>query len=155
MFEVTVDASQLNELIKKLDPEQVERRARTAMDESLEYLQHEIVTKASSNTGAFRASVFGEIRGRSLSEMRGIVASPLAYAVVIEYGRKPGKKMPPIGPIELWARRVLGESGLGFVIARAIGRRGLPAHHLFRNAAEKGGATVQRIWLRHFSTWGS
>lgn len=33
--------------------------------------------------------------------------------------------MPPVAPFKEWARRVLGDESLGFVIARAVGRRGL------------------------------
>ena len=33
--------------------------------------------------------------------------------------------MPPVAPFAEWARRVLGDESLGFVIARAVGRKGL------------------------------
>ena len=33
--------------------------------------------------------------------------------------------MPPVAPFKEWARRVLGDESLGFVIARSVGRKGL------------------------------
>ena len=33
--------------------------------------------------------------------------------------------MPPVAPFKEWAKRVLGDESLGFVIARAVGARGL------------------------------
>lgn len=33
--------------------------------------------------------------------------------------------MPPVAPFAEWARRVLGDESLGFVIARSVGRKGL------------------------------
>ena len=52
-------------------------------------------------------SIGGEIvqRGDAVSLIEG---TPLEYAPVVEMGRRPGKRMPPVAPIELWARRKLG-----------------------------------------------
>ena len=67
------------------------------------------------------------------------------HAGVIEEGRRPGARQPPTAVIEAWLRRKLRVAikegrhaqmspsayrGVAFVIARAIGRRGLPAHHI-------------------------
>ena len=56
------------------------------------------------NTGALRASI-----GFSWSEARGeaTVGTPLVYAIVMELGRRAGKRMPPDAPIRLWVRRKL------------------------------------------------
>ena len=52
-----------------------------------------------------------------------------AYALFIHEGVGPavGRPafMPPVAPFKEWAKRVLGDESLGFVIARAVGRRGL------------------------------
>jgi hypothetical protein len=53
-----------------------------------------------------RGSIFGEITRRN-QEVVGKVGSPLEYAEVIEYGRKPNNRMPPKEPIMLWLRRKL------------------------------------------------
>lgn len=68
------------------------------------------------------------------------------HAATIEYGRRPGAPPPPIGPILGWVRRkgiglpvkggakarYAAQRAAAFLIARAIGRRGLPAHAIFR-----------------------
>lgn len=49
------------------------------------------------------------------------------YAAVVEYGRRPGARMPPIEPIRLWAVRKLGmdpddaaEAAFGIALSIAI-----------------------------------
>ncbi len=59
------------------------------------------------------------------------------HAAVIEFGRRAGARRPPLGSIIGWVSRKLGVGGsagrsLAYVIARAIGRRGLPAYAVFR-----------------------
>ena len=51
------------------------------------------------------------------------------YAVYLHEGTGPNVGqpafMPPVAPFKEWAKRVLGDESLGFVIARAVGARGL------------------------------
>lgn len=171
MISVTIDLSRVKAALGKFSPQQLSRRARGAMQESLAYLHHQVVTAMPVDTGAARQSVFTETRGTSLEGMRGTVASPLAYTVVLEKGRRPGQKMPPVMSIMLWVHRkkLVGSYSIkthrrlgsrsrqaredyqvAWLIARALGRRGLPAHKMFENAATKGKAAVQSIWLRWF-----
>lgn len=147
-FTISLDLRQWRAAVERLGPERATRRARAAMDESLGYLQTEVRQRMPVDTGLSRGSVMTDLRGRALSELYGVVASPLEHIGTLEHGRRPGAAMPPVAPIEAWARRH-GLGGLGFVIARAIGRRGLPAHHMFRDAAQKGAAVVGRIFRRH------
>lgn len=149
-FSISIDDSQVKALMRKWTPEQVQRRSVRAMNESLAYLRMLIVESAPVGvTGHLRGSVFTSIRGKP-TDLRGIVASPLEYAIIVERGRKPGR-FPPRAPIELWARRVLGDASLWFVVARAIARRGIAGKHIFEQAAQKGEGTVKRIWRKHFS----
>lgn len=48
-----------------------------------------------------------------------------SYAAIIEYGRTPGKKMPPVDKIEAWMQRK-GMEGSAYMLAKAIGERGSP-----------------------------
>lgn len=79
------------------------------------------------------------------------------HASIIELGRRPGGKMPPLSVIQDWVRRKgIGlrkgpkQKGRGFkrrtdaelrsiafVVARRIKARGLPAHHILRLASAK------------------
>lgn len=61
------------------------------------------------------------------------------HAAVIEFGRRPGATPPPMKVILGWMKRkgITPKDGgtlegLAFAIARAIGRRGQPAHAVFR-----------------------
>jgi len=48
------------------------------------------------------------------------------HHVFVEMGRRAGARMPPVAVIAAWCGRKLGDSTLGFIVARAIGRRGIP-----------------------------
>ena len=77
------------------------------------------------------------------------------HAAVVEWGRRPGQKAPPIAVIAEWVRRkglVGGKPGKGnpsairqaaFLIARAIRRRGIPGHHVLALAARRLDPIVQ------------
>jgi hypothetical protein len=95
-------------------------------------------------TGQYRQG-WGTKVERGFSAVKGIVSNPVEHAIYAERGRGPGK-MPPLAPIELWVRRVLGISPpeskqVAFLVARAIGRRGTKGAH----AAEKGLEAVRGI----------
>ncbi len=73
------------------------------------------------------------------------------HAGIIELGRRPGEKAPPLQPIIDWvfrkglvkhrsrgtasASQLAQARGIAFVVARAIARRGLPARYVMRNAS--------------------
>lgn len=57
------------------------------------------------------------------------------HAGVLEYGRRAGKKMPPLAPLVLWCRRKMGLSEeeakrAAFVIARKIAKDGTKPHRI-------------------------
>jgi hypothetical protein len=54
-----------------------------------------------------------------------------SHARVVEYGRRPGKKQPPLAPIKRWCKRHLGDAGAAYMVARHIGRDGIPARPYF------------------------
>ena len=147
--EITVDMTSAIRAMEKVSPAAIERRSRAAMGESLAYLQTEIRKGTLVDTGIGRGSVFTEIRGTAV-DLRGRAASAQAHMVVLEMGRRPGSKQPPLAPIRRWLERHGMDGGLAFVVARNIGRRGMKAHHMFKNAAERGGSVVHRIFARHF-----
>lgn len=128
----------------------VSRKLRAATEESLQYLKGLVQEGTPVDTGLGRGSVFTAVRGTGL-DIEGVVASPQAHMVVLELGRRPGMRMPPLDPIRVWLRRHGQSDSLAFVVARAIGRRGIEARRMFGKAAERGGATVTRIFARHLS----
>lgn len=59
------------------------------------------------------------------------------YASIVEYGRRPGTRMPPVRAIVLWAKRRLGKkaseaASIAYAIAKAIARRGLKGRYVFK-----------------------
>ncbi len=169
---VSMDLSKVRDLMRFLSPEERGRRAHGAMNESLAYLQGQVQKNFPKDTGIGRGSVFTEINGAAIEELTGTVASPEEHAVVLEMGRRPGQKMPPPGALLDWVHRhrIAGTYSVGksrrrrgdalqqywedleaaFMIARKIGKRGLPAHHMFKNAADQGKDRVSRIWAKWF-----
>lgn len=82
--------------------------------------------------GHLRRSLSSKVEVQVGSTIIGRVGSNLdsPYPSVQESGRMPGKKMPPPSALERWVYLVLGvpeaeAHGVAFVVARAIGRRGL------------------------------
>lgn len=58
----------------------------------------------------------------------------LEYYHVMEFGRKPGGKLPPLPAIAAWARRKGISASAVFPIARAIARRGIKGRFFMRQA---------------------
>lgn len=56
------------------------------------------------------------------------------HMLVMEEGRQPNSTMPPVAPLERWGWRVLGQRGLGFVLARSIARKGIKPRRFFERA---------------------
>lgn len=70
------------------------------------------------------------------------------YAAVVEYGRRPGARMPPQGPIKLWVIRKLGvpeaeADDIAFRVARKIAKRGIKGKFILGEVRDNG--TIQQI----------
>lgn len=72
--------------------------------------------------------------GYRIKGLRVEAGSPLEYAQVVEDGRRPGGKMPPIDVIAGWAARHNIPVEAAFPIARAIQRRGIRGRPYLRPA---------------------
>ena len=151
MFEVkmTYNITALKELVRDY-PHVVQDEGEKVMDLVVRRLESEIVEITPRGVGGL-AGLAGSIHGAVVSHgmpIEGVVGTPLEYGIVIEEGRRPGQRMPPVGPIALWAQRKLGVSGkvarsVGFVIARSIGKKGFKGAHMFRKAWERSERWVQ------------
>jgi Bacteriophage HK97-gp10, putative tail-component len=101
-------------------------------------------------TGILRASIAADVTmGRSLNEaIRGRVFSgaQAPYAIYVEEGTRP--HWPPIAPLLLWARRVLGNERLAYAVQRAIARRGTRARHMFRDGFAAVAPRAQGIFTQ-------
>jgi hypothetical protein len=78
-------------------------------------------------SGGLRRSFVTEIEPLSAR-----VSTPLGYARIMEFGRRPGGKQPPPNALRAWATA----HGIAntFVLARSIGKRGLKGRFFRRKA---------------------
>ena len=144
--EIVIEVKGLEELQKTLAqfPDEWTKATKTAMDLSLAVLESSIHEDARRDTSETAGSVGSEIVAGMGSVIIGKVGSNLPHApFALEYGRLPGK-MPPPEKLEGWASRH-GMAGLEFVIARAIGRRGVSAPHTMSNTFRKKKDQVVRL----------
>ena len=98
-------------------------------------LKNRIGSDGKIATGDLQKSISGIVEGQSIS----IFASEYWY--VVNYGRKPGKKMPPIRPIMDWMKikgietykqnKKKGNRTLAWVIAKKIGEEGIQGTNFF------------------------
>lgn len=91
----------------------------------------------SGDRGELARSIKHELGGASGQSLAGRVFTDKLYAVPAEYGRLPGA-MPPVAPIADWLRRHGGDPEQGYVVARAIGRRGTRGIFYMKRAADEG-----------------
>ena len=94
--------------------------------------------------GRLRDSIEWEVRGTGIN-ITGVVGSTMKneiYPSVMEFGRKPGAKMPPPGALERWVWLVLKPpkkmvKGVAFVVARAIGKKGIKGKRFLQKGWEQ------------------
>ena len=118
-------------LLMNRGPEVFHRHLTAALYEATAIAHGQVAsfTPVGANRAAgIRGSLQSEVY-TGISEMRGRVWTPLPYAEYVEHGTKP--HFPPIEPLEEWGRVILGKSGLGFILARAISIRGTRGYGMF------------------------
>jgi hypothetical protein len=114
------------------------------METSLAWLNNAIVKGIPKDTGTAANSFQSMITG-SGANIGGEIRSPLVQAVVMEIGRKPHSKMPPVAAIEWWAERH-GMKGMGFVIARSIARKGIKGRKYADKAHKDNRPKITRLF---------
>lgn len=110
------------------------RGVRLGAMQGLAIVQRRTSAAGAVHTGAFkqRWTVVREPDGALLHNSAG-------YASVIERGRRAGSRAPPARALARWAKLKLHLSEeeaerAGFLIARAIAKRGIPGKHILRDA---------------------
>lgn len=110
--------------------------------------------------GGLRGSIYGEVTGASLLELKGVVSSPLPYAEPVELGTAP--HAPPLAPLLRWVEVKLGKVGreavaTAWAIRGAIKQRGTRGQFMFAHTlalaepaleamAARAGADVAVQW---------
>lgn len=95
--------------------------------------------------------------GLEVKPLYATVSTALNYAPVMEFGRRPGARMPPPDALAGWARRHGLPASALFVLARAIGRRGIKGRFFMAKAktaveaalpgrVDKMGKEIEKLW---------
>ena len=100
------------------------------------FFQGEVHRATPGYTGALQK---GWLTKYSDSDHEVRVSNPLEYALPMEYGRRPGKGIPP-EPLQLWVRRKLGVTNAETITRKGVKRLGYKAiaFLISRHAKTKG-----------------
>lgn len=138
---VNYDMTEVRRLVKRW-PEITLDETEKVLETIAARLEKEVVERTPAGVGGaagLRGSIHGEVVSFGMP-VKAQVGTPLEYGEVVEYGRRPGKAMPPVDPIAKWVRSKLGITdrkearSVGFAIARTIAREGTEGAHMFENA---------------------
>lgn len=139
-------------------PERLVPAIRAALAESVAVLEKEVRQRTPQGIGGtqsgLRASIFGEIQ-ESPFAVWGRVSSSLPYAVVVEYGRTPGRRMPPVAALIPWVRFRFGiadeaeAKGVAFAVAKLIEKEGMLGRFMFYQGATAALPTIENIFSLH------
>ena len=147
-----VNVSGLEETAASVDayPQFVSQELNAAMGSALQLLEGQIASRTPVNTGQLRQSITHQILS-PFPNLVGSAGSPQPYAPVMEEGRRPGAKMPPVDAIKLWVVRKLGippeeADGVAFVIARSIARKGIEGKHMFKEGLEASEPHINKLF---------
>ena len=131
MATITVQLQGLDQLKRKLKPKLYEKAVANLMEDMAIIGERTAKQRAPRDTGALKRSIHSAVKPTSAR-----VFSNLNYAVPVEYGRGRGKRMPPPNALHGWLRRHGIPVSAAYVVARAIGRRGIKGR-FFMKAAEE------------------
>lgn len=117
---------------------------RTAMETAVLLVQREVQGRTPVGaTGILRGSITSEVRGTPV-QIRGVVATPQAYALPVEEGSRP--HWAPIGPLKLWARRKLGNERAAYAVRWAIHLRGTKPVQMFTKGLAASRSRIDGIF---------
>jgi hypothetical protein len=153
---LTIDLSEIHKATKNIDQQKVKKifsyHITAGMRGSLAISEGAIASFTPVNQGILRHSITHEIRGiPPRTDITGDVFTPLVYGVVVERGRKPGRRSPPVRAIELWVVRKgfvprHKARDVAYVIARAIGAKGTKPEKMFAKGFDVSLPTVVNIF---------
>jgi len=129
---VSIEVQGQEEFERKLTPDLYLPTVHTLLKDASKFATEEAQSGAQRDIGAIARTIGVEVR--SPMEIRVRARHPGAMAA--EFGRRAGAPPPPMSALRGWAQRH-GLGGLEFVLARAIGRRGVRGLFFMRKAREK------------------
>jgi hypothetical protein len=108
----------------------------TAMQASVTTIAEAAKIGAPYFRGRLTSSLLSQVT-RDKTSTVGVVYSSITdspYPLVMEYGRRPGAKPPPVAAIRPWVIAKFGDASLAYVIARSIGRKGIKPRRFLKKA---------------------
>jgi hypothetical protein len=149
---LNIDVSDLEEVTDDLDayPMFVNQELTVAMEASLQLAEGQIAARTPVNFGPLRSSIDYSIIS-PFPNLVGRIGSPLPYAIVMEEGRRPGARMPPVDAIKLWVVRKLKvppqeADSVAFLVARSIARKGIEGRHMFAEGLEAAEPHIRQLF---------
>ncbi len=142
---IVAQVSGLEKLKKRLGPGVLNKALERGIAEASEISQEKAEGFVPRDTGAIANDLTTEVRG-----LEATIFSTLPHARLVEYGRKPGGKLPPPDALEGWATRH-GFRSRGtsvFVLARSIAQRGIKGRFFMRRAGRATKRALPRIFKR-------
>ena len=125
-------------------PELLRAETAQAMTRGLLLIEREARTLVKQDTRRLMGSITHSGPTLLGGELVGTVGPSARYGVFVEFGRRPGK-MPPIAAIAPWARR----HGMNpFLVARAIGRRGIKPAPFLTPAWRKHRPAIEALFAQ-------
>lgn len=92
---------------------------------AVEELKDRTVQAGKVDLGLLAASWEGKV-GDVPGGVHAVLSNSAPHHPYVELGRRAGGAMPPVDKLSAWCGRKLGDPTLGYVVARAIARRGIP-----------------------------
>lgn len=119
-----------------------------AMSKSVARIEDNVLPFVPVYHGRLLGSIGSEVQEISAFSIIGRIGSSLSneeYPKVMEFGREPGGRFPPMEPITAWVKRVIlrGETdeakirSVSFLVARKIAREGIKAREFLKKGFEK------------------
>ncbi len=115
---------------------------RTSMERACLLIEADARTRVAQDTRRLMGSITHRISGSGTS-LHGEVGPSTGYGRFVEYGRRPGKP-PPVSAIAAWAHRK--NIAVPFLVARAIGRRGIKPRPFLAPALEANRGKIATLF---------
>ncbi len=156
-IEIQVTVTGLEPLLKRMDDPQVRQALHRRMSEATILVANQAKANAPVDTGRLRASIHNKVEDVS-NGVIGRIGPNVSYGAYMEFGTgtqsdgpggRRGRHFPPSGALNVWAGRHGFGPGAGYLVARAIGRRGglKPRRYLRRALQGKLRQALDRLAL--------
>jgi hypothetical protein len=146
MVALTIDVHGADELAARMGKAAsgvIPSQTKTAMETSLLLIEGDARRGVRRDSGRLQNSITHRISGGG-GNLTGEVGPSVKYGIYVERGRRPGRP-PPVAAVAGWARR----HGINpFLVARAIGRKGVRAAPFLLPAYEKNKGRITDLFAK-------